>query len=68
MPSISGIGDQALTVNATMDNTATAATDQSTTISGSGAVTVNLYGNPTQVALGNKSDNDFDFQGEYCRC
>ena len=37
-PSISGIGDQALTVNAILDSTA----DQQQNISGSGAVTVNL--------------------------
>jgi len=58
VPSISGIGDQALTVNATLDSTS----DRQQTISGSGAVTVNLKGNPTQVALENRSDNDFDFK------
>ena len=57
-PSVSGLGDQALTVNAILDN----GSPQQVVISGSGALTVNLNGNPTQVALSNKTDNDFDFK------
>ena len=56
-PSISGLSDQALTVNATLESTA----DQQQVISGSGTLLVNK-GNPTQVGLEAVSDNDFDFK------
>jgi len=55
--SISGLSDQALTVNAILDGAG-----QQVVVSGSGALTVNLNANPTQVALENKTDNDFDFK------
>ena len=57
-PSISGLGDQALTVNATLDSAA----GQQVVVSGTGALTVNLTGNPTQVDLGNTTSNHFDFK------
>ena len=46
-----------MTVNAILDGAG-----QQVVISGSGALTVNLNVNPTQVALENKTDNDFDFK------
>jgi len=59
VPSISGLSDQALTVNATLESQST---DRQQVISGSGTLTVNLKGNPTQVGLEAVSDNDFDFK------
>ena len=57
-PSVSRLGDQALTVNAILDSAA----GQQVVVSGSGALTVNLNRNPTQVALGNTTSNHFDFK------
>ena len=57
-PAIRGLGDQALTVNAILEST----WDNLQVISGAGALTVNLNGNPDLVALQQKSDNDFDFK------
>jgi len=56
--SVSGLQDQALTVNAILDGAG-----QQVVVSSSGTLSVNLNANPTQVALENRTDNDFDFKG-----
>ncbi len=55
--SVSGLQDQALTVNAILDGAG-----QQVVVSSSGTLAVNLNANPTQVALANRTDNDFDFK------
>ena len=55
--SVSGLQDQALTVNAILDGAG-----QQVVVSSSGTLSVNLNANPTQVALENRTDNDFDFK------
>lgn len=55
--SVSGLQDQALTVNAILDGAG-----QQVVVSSSGTLAVNLNANPTQVALLNRTDNDFDFK------
>ena len=57
-PSLSGLGDQDLTVNAILDSS----WNMHQVISSGGALTVNLNGDPERVSLSEKTDNDFDFQ------
>ncbi|OUV02328.1 MAG: hypothetical protein CBC42_05930 [Betaproteobacteria bacterium TMED82] len=56
-PSITGIADQALTVNAILDGSTT-----QHVIRGTGDLTVNLNADPTNVASATKDDNDFTFK------
>jgi len=55
--SVSGLQDQALTVNAILDGAG-----QQVVVSSSGTLAVNLNANPAQVALENRTDNDFSFK------
>jgi hypothetical protein len=58
-PSISGLGETAITVNAILNKS----TDpQQTVVSSEGAVTVNLNAEPVQVGLGSITQNNFAFK------